>query len=340
MRVGPQSAGSIPGPACYGRGGTEPTVTDANVLLGRLDAENFLGGEMKLDVNAAERAIEQRIAEPLGYAGRDGMIRMADGMISIATVIMAGAIRRISVEHGLDPRDFVLFSYGGGGPLHASALAHELSIPSVVIPPEPGNFSAIGMLLADARIDTSKTFVGVLDNTSVKAMGEIYSAMENDSLQALKLEFGTSDVFFERYAEMRYRGQRHNIKVPVSGLKGVAAIRDAFERDYRRRYGHADAKAPAEFQALHLSAFARLKRPEIARLPRAPAEPQPSHTRPVCLGGAGGSVDAQIFNRDTLEPGFSGVGPAIIEEYGSTTVVWPGDRFEIGALHEIRISCS
>jgi N-methylhydantoinase A len=339
LHVGPQSAGSTPGPVCYGRGGEQPTITDANLVLGRLNADNFLGGEMKLDVKAAERAIAQRIAEPLGYAGRDGMIRMADGMISIATVIMAGAIRRISVEHGLDPRDFVLFSYGGGGPLHASALAHELSIPTVVIPPEPGNFSAIGMLLADARIDTSKTFVGVLDNTSVKAMSEIYSVMENDSLQALTLEFGTSDVFFEHYAEMRYRGQRHNIKVPVLGLEGVAAIREAFERDYRRRYGHADAKAPAEFQTLHLSAFARLKRPEIARLPRAAAKPQPAHTRPVYLGGAG-SIDAQIFNRDTLEPGFTGVGPAIIEEYGSTTVVWPGDRFEIGALHEIRIQCS
>jgi len=268
------------------------------------------------------------------------MVRMADGIISIATVIMAGAIRRISVEHGLDPRDFVLFSYGGGGPLHACALAHELSIPTVVIPPEPGNFSAIGMLLADARIDTSKTFVGLLSDNSIGALGEVFGAMEKDSLEALKAEFGTGDVFFERHAEMRYRGQRHNIKVPVSGLKEAAAIREAFERDYRRRYGHADAKAPAEFQALHLSAFARLQRPDIGRLPRAAAKAQPAHTRQVYLGGAGGWIDAQIFNRDTLEPGFTGVGPAVIEEYGSTTVVWPGDRFEIGGLHEIRIFCS
>jgi N-methylhydantoinase A len=164
--------------------------------------------------------------------------------------------------------------------------------------------------------------------------------MEKESLEALEAEFGTSDVFFERHAEMRYRGQRHNIKVPVSGLKEAPAIRDAFEHDYRRRYGHADAKAPAEFQALHLSAFARLKRPDIARLPRPAVKAQPSHTRQVYLGSAGGWIDAQIFNRNTLEPGFSEIGPAIIEEYGSTTVVWPGDRFEIGALHEIRIDCS
>jgi N-methylhydantoinase A len=340
LHVGPQSAGSTPGPVSYGRGGTEPTVTDANLVLGRLNADHFLGGEMRLNNNAARRAIEQRIAEPLGYAGENGPIQMADGIISIATVVMAGAIRKISVEHGLDPRDFVLFSYGGGGPLHACALAHELSIPTIVIPPEPGNFSAIGMLLADARIDTSKTFVGLLNDGSVPAMAEVFAAMEKDAAAGLATEFGTQDVFFERHAEMRYRGQRHNIKIPVSGLKDSDSIRAAFERDYRQRYGHADSKAPAEFQALHLSAFARLKQPDIARLPRAAVTPHATHARRVYIGNAGGWVNAQIFDRDALEPGFNAAGPAIIEEYGSTTLVWPGDRFEIGALHEIRIHCS
>jgi len=340
LHVGPQSAGSTPGPVSYGRGGTAPTVTDANLVLGRLNAGNFLGGEMKLDVGAAERAVGERIATPLGYAGESGMIRMADGIISIATVIMAGAIGKISVEHGLDPRDFVLFSYGGGGPLHSCALAHELSIPTVVIPPEPGNFSAIGMLLADARVDTSKTFVGILDVKTVSAMAETFATLEREALAALAAEFASSDVFFERHAEMRYRGQRHNIKVPVSGLKDAEQIRAAFERDYKRRYGHADAKAPAEFQALHLSAFARLKQPEIARLPRAAAKSPAAQMRRIYIGSAGGWLDAQIYHRDALAPGFSSTGPAVIEEYGSTTVVWPADRFEIGGLHEIRIQCS
>jgi len=339
LHVGPQSAGSMPGPVCYGRGGTEPTITDANLVLGRLNPANFLGGEMQLDIGAARRSVAERIATPLGYGGENGMIQMADGIIAIATVIMAGAIRKISVEHGLDPRDFILFSYGGGGPLHACALARELSIPTVVIPPEPGNFSAIGMLLADARIDTSKTFVGILNDKTVPAMAEIYHAMETEAAASLAQEFGTGDVFFEHHAEMRYRGQRHNIKVPVSGLKDAEQIRASFERDYKRRYGHADAKAPAEFQALHLSAFARLKQPEIARLPRAAINAAAPHTRRVYIGNAGGWVDAQIYHRDALEPGFSAAGPAVIEEYGSTTVVWPGDRFEIGALHEIRIQC-
>jgi N-methylhydantoinase A len=339
LHVGPQSAGSTPGPVSYGRGGTEPSVTDANLVLGRLNPDHFLGGEMRLDVNAAARAIQRKVAEPLGYGGQDGLIQMADGIIAIAVVVMAGAIRKVSVEHGLDPRDFVLFSYGGGGPLHASALAHELSIPTVVIPPEPGNFSAIGMLLADARIDSSKTFVGVLDEKSVSTMNDLFATLQKDATAALAAEFGTSDVFFERHAEMRYRGQRHNIKVPVTGLQDAAAIRQAFEHDYRRRYGHADAKAAAEFQAVHLYAFARLKQPDIARLPRAKAAPQAATIRPVYFKSAGRMVDAKIYNRDSLEPGFTGAGPAVIEEYGSTTVVWPGDRFEIGALREIRIHC-
>src|SRR3984957_10234576 len=225
LNVGPQSAGSTPGPACYGRGGVEPTVTDANLVLGRVNAPNFLGGELSLDQKAAERAIADTIAEPLGYVGKDSLYRMADGIISIATVKMASAIRRISVEHGRDPRDFVLFSYGGGGPLHSAALARELFIPTVVIPPEPGNFSAIGMLLADARLDDSTTFTAPLDAAAVVASDRIFAAMEETARAALAKEFGAGTVLFERHAEMRYRGQRHNIKVPVSGLADMAAIR-------------------------------------------------------------------------------------------------------------------
>jgi N-methylhydantoinase A len=251
---------------------------------------------------------------------------------------MAGAIRRVSVEHGRDPRDFVLFCYGGGGPLHGSALARELAIPTVVIPPEPGTFSATGMLLADARLDDSKTFVGPLDATRIEAMNELFAEMERELADALSAEFGAREVLrFERFAEMRYRGQRHNIRVPITGSVDVRHIRRAFESDYRRRYGHADSTTPAEFQALHLSGFAPLKRPEIRRLPRPATTTRGGATRPVYFASAGGTMEAQVFDRYALEPGFRGVGPAVIEEYGSTTIVWPGDRFTIGELHEIRI---
>ncbi|HEY4407485.1 MAG TPA: hydantoinase/oxoprolinase family protein [Xanthobacteraceae bacterium] len=338
LHVGPHSAGSMPGPACYGNGGSEPTVTDANLLLGRLHPDRFLGGELKLQAAAARTAIE-RIAGPLGFTGGDGSVRMADGILSLATVIMAGAIKQISIEHGLDPREFVLFCYGGGGPLHASALARELSIPTVVVPPEPGNFSAVGMLLADARLDLSKTFVGVLDQGTVAALTDAFTELEAQARTALVRDFDAREVLFERHAEMRYAGQRHNIKVPISGLADPPGIRQAFDRDYKRRYGHADSKAAAELQALHLSAFTRLRRPELARLPRAATGMRPPQRRPVYFGAAGGTLDAQIFDRTALAPGFKETGPALIEEYGSTTLVWPGDSFEIGALGEIRIQC-
>jgi N-methylhydantoinase A len=337
LSVGPQSAGSTPGPACYGNGGTEPTVTDANLVLGRLNPDRFLGGELKLDIAAARKAVQQ-IAQPLGYSGSDGMTRMADGIVSLATVIMAGAIKTISIEHGLDPREFVLFCYGGGGPLHASALARELSIPTVVIPPEPGNFSAVGMLLADARLDLSKTFTRRLNDTTMASLKEAFAGMEEEARTTLVRDFAASEVLFERYGEMRYVGQRHNIKVPLPDTSDPSAIRTSFDRDYKRRYGHADDRGSAEFQALHLSAFSRLRRPELKWLPRAQGGRSMPQRRSVYFGRTG-MLDTDIFDRTALPPGFSGRGPALIEEYGSTTLIWPGDRFEVGALSELRIHC-
>ncbi|MGA9949176.1 MAG: hydantoinase/oxoprolinase family protein, partial [Xanthobacteraceae bacterium] len=158
LSVGPTSAGSMPGPASYARGGEAPTVTDANLLLGRLDPENFLGGEMKLDTALARKAMIARIAEPLGYKGAEAAIRAAKGVLTIANLTMSSIIKKISIARGYDPRDFALFCYGGGGPLHGIELARALKIPRVIVPPEPGNFSAVGMLLADPRIDIARTY--------------------------------------------------------------------------------------------------------------------------------------------------------------------------------------
>jgi N-methylhydantoinase A len=337
LHVGPNSAGSTPGPACYGRGGKAPTVTDANLLLGRLNPRNFLGGELILDVEAAKQTMRS-IANDLGYEGETGTIELAAGIVSIATSIMAGAIRRISVEHGRDPRDFILFSYGGGGPLHASALARELSIPTIVVPPEPGNFSAIGMLLANARIDDATTFTGDLDEYAISRLETAFADMESRADLALRREFGVEDTWCERFAEMRFKGQRHNIKVPIPIKADAVTIRAAFERDYKRRYGHADPKAACEFQTLHLSAFARLRPPGVGELPR-PVGQMRSGERFVYFDPARGPIKSRVFDRYSLQPGFRSNGPAVIEEYGSTTVVWPGDSFEIGTMHELRISC-
>jgi N-methylhydantoinase A len=195
------------------------------------------------------------------------------------------------------------------------------------------------MLLADARLDLSKTFVGVLGEGTVVALDAAFVEMEAQARATLVRDFGARNVLFERHAEMRYLGQRHNIKVPISGFDDAAGIRAAFARDYKRRYGHADSKAAAELQALHLSAFTRLERPELERLPRATARPRAGERRAVYFGAPGGFLDCDIYDRSALAAGFAARGPALIEEYGSTTLVWPGDTFEIGALGEIRIHC-
>jgi len=337
LHVGPQSAGSTPGPVCYGRGGTEPTVTDANLLLGRIAADRFLGGELVLDKAAATEAFAC-LGEPLGY-NREMLLELADGIVEIATVTMAGAIRQVSVEHGRDPRDFVLIAYGGGGPLHGAALARELSIPTVIVPPEPGTFSATGMLLAEARLDDTSTLVAPFADTAVAAIDEAFLRMEAGAATALRAEFGETALRMERMIEMRYVGQRHNVKVPVSAGAGFAEIRAAFDNDYRRRYGHADSSIAAEVQAIHISAFARLERPDIGRLPRAKGASRGKDRRAVAFGREFGLLEADVYDRYDLEPGFSAAGPAVIEEYGSTTVVWPGDRFSIGKLYELRIDC-
>jgi N-methylhydantoinase A len=195
------------------------------------------------------------------------------------------------------------------------------------------------MLLADARLDLSKTFVGVLNDATVGALKSAFAELESEGRAALSLDFAAREILFEHHAEMRYTGQRHNIKVPISSLADAAAIRQAFDRDYKRRYGHADSKAAAELQALHLSAFTHLRRPDLERLPRTLSESRPSECRPVYFGAAGGFIDTPIHARTSLASGFRADGPCLIEEYGSTTLVLPGDRFEIGTLGEIRIHC-
>ena len=339
LHVGPKSAGADPGPACYGRGGAEPTVTDANLVLGRLNDERFLGGDLGLDETAARDAIRTSIAQPLGYDDEDGLLHMADGIIAIAVMRMASAIRRISVERGLDPRDFALFAYGGGGPLHATALARNLNIPIVIIPPEPGNFSATGMLLADARVDEARTFLRNLDDQTVDESGDLFNAMKRDAAAVLAGE-SDGEIAFQHDAEMRFKGQKHSIKIDVGGLATVPAIHGVFLEQYRRRYGHADEKAAVEYVGLHLGAEIQTPGPDVTRLSRATGTgSRDPATRQVRMPDTVQPMDISIFDRRVLRPGFQSTGPAIIEEYGSTTLIGADDTFEIGELGEIKIDC-
>jgi N-methylhydantoinase A len=339
LNVGPRSAGSNPGPVAYGRGGKEPTVTDANLILGRIDPHRFQGGEMKLDVAGARNALAERLAKPLDYRGEPGLLALASGILSIAAVKMSEAIKRITVQRGLDPREFTLFAYGGGGPLHAVELARELSIPTVVIPPEAGNFSAIGMLLADIRRDESRTFLRRLDDGGIREINEALTLMEAEMGEALSRDFGKLPVSYQHAAEIRFVGQYHTVRVEV-GNDELTVLRQRFLETYRARYGHAIDRAAIEVVSLHCTATAKTARPDIrglaGDLPK--TEPESAPTRPIVFPGQQSPLSTKVFARRRLPFGFAANGPAVIEEYGSTTLIGPDDLFSIGELGEIRIS--
>ena len=217
LHVGPKSAGAEPGPASYGRGGTEPTVTDANVILGRLSPERFLGGEMRLDRNAAETALRERLGQPLGVS----LERAASGMLQVATSAMANAVRHVTLERGLDPRDFTLVAYGGGGPLHAASVAKELSIGTIIIPHAPGHFSALGMLMADLRRDYVQTLFERMDDLEMFELEDQFKNLEAEGRRALeKSGIPTDRIVFERAADMRYVGQEHAVAVRMPANVG------------------------------------------------------------------------------------------------------------------------
>jgi N-methylhydantoinase A len=342
LNVGPKSAGSMPGPACYDRGGVEPAVTDAHLALGRLEPGHFLGGEMNLAPDKARAALDARIAGPLGYAGADAVTRAAKGVLTIANLTMSSIIKKISIARGFDPRDFVLFCYGGGGPLHGTELARALNIPRVVVPPEPGNFSAMGMLLADPRLDTARTWVVPLDADTMPKALAIYDELEQEGGAALRREFGDGEITFEREAEIRYKGQQHSLKIALPEGGDAAALRAKFDREYERRYGHANPAAEAQLVVLHSLATLHMARPEISRLADRDrhATTAAPRRRPIFFLEEDRFLDATIFDRYALPIGFSSVGPALIEEYGSSTLIGPRDTFTVGKLKEIDIDCS
>jgi N-methylhydantoinase A len=341
LNVGPRSAGSMPGPACYGRGGAEPAVTDANLVLGRLDPGNFLGGEMRLDVGKAREVLDRRIAGPLGYQGEDAVTRAARGVLTIANLTMSSIIKKVSIARGYDPRDFALFCYGGGGPLHGIELARALKIPRVIVPPEPGNFSAVGMLLADPRLDTAQTFVVRLNPDNLTKVVSVYADLETQGRTALRREFGDGTITVEREAEMRYKGQHHSIKIALAETDDAGKLRARFDQEYERRYGHANSAAEVELVVLHSLATLHMNRPDVARLAR-PVSVRPTaelETRPIFFLEEDRFLPTRVYDRYALKPGFNGEGPALIVEYGSSTIIGPRDTFTIGKLGEIDIVC-
>ena len=334
LKVGPQSAGADPGPICYARGGTQPTITDANVVLGRLNPQEFLGGEMLLDAEAAARGIREAVALPLGL----DLIEASQAILQIAVMKMSLAVREVSVAKGYDPRDFSLVASGGAGPLHVSAIARELHIPSVVIPLFPAHFSALGMLLADERHDLVRTHYVDLRTADLAHVATIY----DDMLAEGSLQLRNPREFEKQYQlDLRYVGQDFTLSVPVTRdqlveVGGWEAIRRMFDEAYERRYAYHSSNEPVEIVNLRLTLIA--KRPTLL-FPRLAldAKPPAEVYRDVYFD-KGRAERARVFRRADLPANFSFAGPAIVQEFGTTTVLFEGDRCTVAESGELIIS--
>ncbi len=331
LKVGPRSAGAEPGPVCYRLGGTEPTVTDANLVIGRLNPRRFLGGELDLDVEAAERIIQARVARPFSMS----LAEAAHGIIQIAEARMSFAVRAVTLERGYDPRDFVMVAFGGAGPLHATAIARELRIPTVVIPPQPGHFSAVGMLLTDIRHDYVQTRVRNYEAVTAGDIETVYTRMEMKAAVTLKSEGLDDAVTFLRSLEIRYQGQEYTVTVPVRSRfdapRALVEIQKDFHEAYELRYGHAAPLEPIQIVSLRLTALGSVRKPDFARLRQPELQDSEAGSRQVYFQTTRGYLECPVYRREALAVGAEIPGPAIIEEYASTTVLHPGDRATVEA---------
>jgi N-methylhydantoinase A len=339
LRVGPQSAGAVPGPVCYALGGTEPTVTDANLILARLSPHRFLGGEMRLDQESASRAMEAKIARPLGL----DLLDAANGIIRIAVTNMSHVVTRVTTERGLDAGDFTMVAYGGAGPLHAGLVARELRIPTVIIPPAPGHFSAYGMLVADLRRDFVRTWFKPLDQADFEEMEKLYAAMEIEGMQAIERDVDDPNrIGTSRAADMRYVGQEHAVTVdlPLALFRNRdrAGIKRHFDEVHAKRYGFNAPKDPAEIVSLYSSVVGRLEKPAPKRMQGAGAGQVTAEVRKVFFAELGGFADTAVYLRGNLPAGTRIKGPALVEEYASTTVVFPGDEFEVSEFGDLVVT--
>jgi N-methylhydantoinase A len=348
LRVGPHSAEAVPGPACYGRGGTEPTVTDANLVLGRFSTDTRLGGELALDPDAAARAIQDRIAGPLGL----DLTAAAAGILRVANATMTRGIRVVSVERGHDPRRLTLVPFGGAGPMHGSPLARELTIPRLLVPPTPGILCALGMLIADLRHDLVRTHLAAHAGLSAEAARAVFEPMLEEAQRLLAADRVPAErQRIEMRVDMRYIGQSYELPIPLpspasgggSGW-GLAeadwgALAPAFHAEHARRFGHSDPAGPVELVSFAVIATGLIDTPELPRPATGghqPPEEARHGTRRVYFetAGPGGGEwrHCPVWWRDALLAGNQIAGPAIVEEVSATTVLYPGDHARVDAV--------
>ena len=334
LRVGPQSAGARPGPACYPNGGDEPTVTDANLVLGRLSTRSLLGGTITLDPSAARRVIEDKIATRLNCTVEEA----AEGIIRVINASMTAAIRKLTVERGYDPRRFTLVPFGGAGPLHGVELARELGVSDVVVPLAPGVASAEGLVFSNLRSDRIQTHVIMLERLEETAFEQMLDDLTGQTMGDLSTSMAGQDPVISRRVGLRYAGQGYDIPIDLpAGPVDLPALESAFHLEHERQYGF--ARRDQQVQLVNIWVSAELP---ISDDPRSPSErseskrPAPRTTRPVYLSGEW--QDTAVYERSRLRPGQRIEGPAIIEQLDSTTLIWPGEHARNDAWEQIVIA--
>ena len=337
LKVGPQSAGAVPGPACYSKGGTEPTVTDANLLTGRINPEYFLGGEIKVDMEASRRAL-QKVAEPFGLSEAEAAL----GVIRLANSNMDNLLRIVSVRRGFDPRDFALVAFGGGGSMHGTALARRLHIKKVIVPVATAVFSALGMLMTDLRVDFVQTAITRTDRIDITRVMEILTKLEMEGLDSLEQGgIGGERVVLQRFADMRYLGQEHTVRVPLpGGTLDNASLQEIDSRFHDLHDQHYTFRltSPVEFVNFHVTALGVVEKPSLRELEpdgRSPEQALKGY-REVDFDELGWHRSA-LYERSRLGAGAKVEGPAVVEEPAASTVLFPGDRLTVDTYGNLTI---
>lgn len=336
LRVGPHSAGSYPGPACYGNGGTDATVTDANLLLGRIDPNGFLGGNMTLDYDAAYAAVS-RLAKQLNLS----VTETAEGICEIANAKMADAIRTLTISKGIDPRDFTLVAFGGAGPMHTVLIAEHLGIDRVIIPTVAGAFSAWGMLQTDIRHDDVRTFVSLLHDSDQDKMSQLFADMEQDTLDILKQQkVDEKDMEFNKLADLRYAGQEYTVTVAMDAnevsTRSLEQLAARFHEQHLKIYGHNNSKGVVEVVNLRVTGYGKLDNEDNVQSSNKTTEkPQPIRKKPIVWQGE--EIETPIYSVDHLKYGQTIVGPTVIESPTSTSVIPKNYQIEVDRLGNIEV---
>lgn len=334
LKVGPESAGAEPGPICYGRGGTEPTVSDAALALGYLDPDAFLGGDMRLDAEGARRGLEERVAGPMGASVEEA----GRGVFDVLVAKMVGALREITVEKGLDPRDFSVLAYGGAGPMVVPLLGREMRLESVIVPRAPSVFSAWGMLMADVVHDFALTEIRLLSELGLDDLDGLFEPLEAEARSTLAGEgFEEGAIRVERTAAMRYHGQEHSVEVPADALGSIDELAERFEERHRSRYGHA-MDDPPQIVHLRVRGTGDIEKPGMGRDEGGDGSEARVGERPAYCFAEGHTVDFGVYRREGLAAGDVIRGPAIVQEATTTVVLQSDQRAEVDAWGQIVVT--